>query len=224
MAREQAEPLLQPVRRDGTGGRAILLGMRFARSGVAWIASAKFCCARRRRSWRSRQFARSRPAPRLRMARTIARRSRNGGRSIRPTSRPTTAGSRFPVFSGCTTATNTFGSNPLDDIVLPAPVPAEAGTFEFHSGKTIVHMKPGVTAMMHGAQSDDRRDAPRFRRPARDGRSDDVRPCERRALRHPPEGQEQQAAQGFHRPALVPGRSRRTVWMGAACRTRSRKP
>ncbi|MFY9690664.1 MAG: DUF1684 domain-containing protein [Candidatus Acidiferrales bacterium] len=47
---------------------------------------------------------------------------------------------------------NTFGSNPLDDIVLPAPVPAEAGTFEFHSGKTIVHMKPGVTAMMHGAK------------------------------------------------------------------------
>ena len=48
--------------------------------------------------------------------------------------------------------TNTFGSNPLDDIVLPAPVPAEAGTFEFHNGSTIVHMKPGVDATMHGKQ------------------------------------------------------------------------
>jgi hypothetical protein len=47
---------------------------------------------------------------------------------------------------------NTFGSNPLDDMVLPAPVPAEAGTFEFHNGKTIVQLKPGVTAMMHGAK------------------------------------------------------------------------
>jgi hypothetical protein len=47
---------------------------------------------------------------------------------------------------------NSFGSNPLDDIVLPAPVPAEAGSFEFHNGKTIVHMKPGVAAMMHGAK------------------------------------------------------------------------
>jgi uncharacterized protein len=47
---------------------------------------------------------------------------------------------------------NNFGSNPLDDIVLPAPVPAEAGSFEFHNGKTIVHMKPGVAATMHGAK------------------------------------------------------------------------
>ncbi|MGA8871056.1 MAG: DUF1684 domain-containing protein [Candidatus Acidiferrales bacterium] len=47
---------------------------------------------------------------------------------------------------------NSFGSNPLDDIVLPAPVPAEAGSFEFHNGKTIVHMKPGVEATMHGAK------------------------------------------------------------------------
>jgi uncharacterized protein len=46
---------------------------------------------------------------------------------------------------------NSFGSNPLDDIVLPAPVPAEAGTFDFHNGKTVVHMKPGVAATMHGA-------------------------------------------------------------------------
>jgi uncharacterized protein len=47
---------------------------------------------------------------------------------------------------------NSFGSNPLDDIVLPAPVPANAGDFEFHNGKTIVHVKPGVAATMHGAQ------------------------------------------------------------------------
>jgi uncharacterized protein len=47
---------------------------------------------------------------------------------------------------------NSFGSNPLDDIVLPAPVPAEAGTFEFHNGKTVVHMKAGVEATMHGAK------------------------------------------------------------------------
>ena len=60
---------------------------------------------------------------------------------------------------------NSFGSNPLGDIVLPAPVPAEAGTFEFHNGATIVRMKPGVDATMHGvrvttaamrADSDDR--------------------------------------------------------------------
>jgi len=46
---------------------------------------------------------------------------------------------------------NSFGSNPLDDIVLPAPVPAQAGTFEFHNGKTVVHVKPGVAATMRGA-------------------------------------------------------------------------
>ncbi|MGC2333656.1 MAG: DUF1684 domain-containing protein [Candidatus Acidiferrales bacterium] len=47
---------------------------------------------------------------------------------------------------------NSFGSNPLDDIVLPAPVPAGAGTFEFHNGKTVVHVKPGVAVTMHGAK------------------------------------------------------------------------
>jgi uncharacterized protein len=47
---------------------------------------------------------------------------------------------------------NSFGSNPLNDIVLPAPVPADAGTFDFHNGKTVVHMKAGVVAMMHGAR------------------------------------------------------------------------
>jgi uncharacterized protein len=47
---------------------------------------------------------------------------------------------------------NSFGSDPLDDIVLPAPVPTDAGSFEFHNGKTIVHMKAGVIARMHGAR------------------------------------------------------------------------
>ena len=47
---------------------------------------------------------------------------------------------------------NKFGSDPLTDIVLPAPVPHDAGSFEFHDGKTTVHMAPGVTAFMHGAK------------------------------------------------------------------------
>jgi uncharacterized protein len=47
---------------------------------------------------------------------------------------------------------NRFGSDPLNDIVLPAPMPADAGSFEFHNGKTIVHVKPGVGATLHGAK------------------------------------------------------------------------
>lgn len=45
---------------------------------------------------------------------------------------------------------NEFGSSPLNDIVLPAPAPADAGSFEFHSGKTVVHVKPGVAATIRG--------------------------------------------------------------------------
>lgn len=45
---------------------------------------------------------------------------------------------------------NSFGSGPLNDIVLPAPAPGAAGSFEFHSGRTIVHVKPGVPATYHG--------------------------------------------------------------------------
>jgi len=45
---------------------------------------------------------------------------------------------------------NRFGSDPLNDIVLPASAPAQAGTFDFHAGKTIVHIHPGVTATMNG--------------------------------------------------------------------------
>jgi uncharacterized protein (DUF1684 family) len=46
---------------------------------------------------------------------------------------------------------NRFGSDPLGDIVLPeASAPAEAGTFEFHAGRTIVHVNPGVPATLNG--------------------------------------------------------------------------
>jgi len=45
---------------------------------------------------------------------------------------------------------NTFGSGPLNDIVLPASAPASAGSFEFHAGRTIVHVKSGVHAMLNG--------------------------------------------------------------------------
>lgn len=45
---------------------------------------------------------------------------------------------------------NKFGSDPSNDIVLPDSVPAEAGYFEFHAGKTIAHIKPGVAATMNG--------------------------------------------------------------------------
>lgn len=47
---------------------------------------------------------------------------------------------------------NRFGSDPLNDIVLPATAPPDAGSFEFHNGKTTVHVKPGVAATMHGAK------------------------------------------------------------------------
>jgi uncharacterized protein (DUF1684 family) len=51
---------------------------------------------------------------------------------------------------------NTFGSDPLNDIVLPAgSAPPDAGTFEFHEGelhkgRTVVHIKPGIVATMNG--------------------------------------------------------------------------
>lgn len=46
---------------------------------------------------------------------------------------------------------NRFGSDPKSDIVLPAASsPAHAGTFEFHSGKTTVHLNPGVVATLNG--------------------------------------------------------------------------
>jgi uncharacterized protein len=44
---------------------------------------------------------------------------------------------------------NRFGSDPTNDIVLSDSAPADAGVFEFHAGKTIAHIKPGVTATMN---------------------------------------------------------------------------
>jgi uncharacterized protein (DUF1684 family) len=40
---------------------------------------------------------------------------------------------------------STFGSDPLNDIVLPASAPAHAGTFELHDKKVNVKAAPGVT-------------------------------------------------------------------------------
>ena len=46
---------------------------------------------------------------------------------------------------------NRFGSGPRNDIVLPkAEAPRDAGSFEFHAGRTIVHVQPGVPIKMNG--------------------------------------------------------------------------
>jgi hypothetical protein len=46
---------------------------------------------------------------------------------------------------------NKFGTDPTNDIVLPeGSAPAEAGAFEFHAGRIIAHLKPGVAATMNG--------------------------------------------------------------------------
>jgi uncharacterized protein (DUF1684 family) len=46
---------------------------------------------------------------------------------------------------------NRFGSDPTCDIVLPAPSsPPLAGYFEFHEGKTSIHMNPAVKATLNG--------------------------------------------------------------------------
>jgi uncharacterized protein (DUF1684 family) len=45
---------------------------------------------------------------------------------------------------------NTFGSGPLNDIVLPASAPATAGSFQFHLGRTIVRLHSGVSATLGG--------------------------------------------------------------------------
>ncbi|MGB8590661.1 MAG: DUF1684 domain-containing protein [Candidatus Acidiferrales bacterium] len=46
---------------------------------------------------------------------------------------------------------NHFGSDPLNDIVLTeGSLPPDAGYFDFHHGKTIVHVNPGVAITMNG--------------------------------------------------------------------------
>jgi uncharacterized protein (DUF1684 family) len=44
----------------------------------------------------------------------------------------------------------TFGSDPLNDIVLPAGAPEKAGTFQLKGGKVFVKAEPGVTFMFDG--------------------------------------------------------------------------
>jgi len=45
---------------------------------------------------------------------------------------------------------NTFGSASGNDVVLPAPVPAQAGHFDLQGGKVVVHVNPGVPIAMAG--------------------------------------------------------------------------
>jgi uncharacterized protein len=45
---------------------------------------------------------------------------------------------------------NKFGSAASNDIVLPSSAPAEAGTFEFQDGKTIVRVDRGVPVLVAG--------------------------------------------------------------------------
>jgi uncharacterized protein len=45
---------------------------------------------------------------------------------------------------------NRFGSAPDNDVVLPLPVPAQAGHFDLYAGKTTVHVNPGVPITMGG--------------------------------------------------------------------------
>src|SRR5258708_4218455 len=52
---------------------------------------------------------------------------------------------------------NHFGSDPLNDIVLPADsVPASAGSFDFHAGKTVVHVNSGVPLSLKGKAANGR--------------------------------------------------------------------
>src|SRR6185503_3934387 len=44
--------------------------------------------------------------------------------------------------------TTTFGSNPLNDIVLPAGAPDKAGTFQLKGGKVFVKAEPDVTFVL----------------------------------------------------------------------------
>src|ERR1700683_3943359 len=46
---------------------------------------------------------------------------------------------------------NKFGADPLNDTLPPeGSAPADIGYFDFHAGKTIVHVNPGVAIYMNG--------------------------------------------------------------------------
>jgi hypothetical protein len=45
---------------------------------------------------------------------------------------------------------NSFGSAPGNAVVLPAPVPAQAGRFDLQAGKITVHVNPGAPITMGG--------------------------------------------------------------------------
>jgi len=45
---------------------------------------------------------------------------------------------------------NRFGSGPASDVLLPASAPSDAGYFDFHQGKTVVHVYPGVPITLNG--------------------------------------------------------------------------
>lgn len=45
---------------------------------------------------------------------------------------------------------NKLGSDPLNDIVLPAPAPADAGHFDLHNGIVTVHVNPGTGITLGG--------------------------------------------------------------------------
>lgn len=45
---------------------------------------------------------------------------------------------------------NKFGSDPLNDIVLPAPAPADAGSFDLHEGKVVVRVNLGTGFTLGG--------------------------------------------------------------------------
>src|SRR5205809_1211995 len=50
---------------------------------------------------------------------------------------------------------NRFGSDPLNDIVLPAEaVPPVAGSFDFHARKTVVHVNPEVPLLVKAKAAD----------------------------------------------------------------------
>jgi uncharacterized protein (DUF1684 family) len=45
---------------------------------------------------------------------------------------------------------NKFGSDPLNDIVLPAPAPADAGSFDLQDGKVTAHVRHGAGFTLDG--------------------------------------------------------------------------